>query len=316
MLGTRTGDETSAQAGTLTGVAAGLIWGLAFLLPEMVAAGSLELTLMRYLVYGVASVGLLAARWARIRTWLDRALWRTAILFAVTGNVGYYLFVVLGIRLVGAPATVTVIGSLPVTVAVIGNWRRRDLAFRHLALPLLLVVAGLICVNGVELLSGVARPQASLTQRGLGLACALAALALWTSYGVRNAELLRRHPAIGSADWATVVGAATLVPAVVSAPLGLAIKPVEIGDPGAFISAAVVLGLVVSWGGTLLWNHASTRLPAAVMGLLVTVETIAGILYVSVYTLTLPSAVQLLGIGMVILGVVQVVRLPRETATR
>lgn len=310
MFANRLNNVPGARAGTATGIGAGLIWGVAFLLPEMVAAGSLELTMMRYLVYGLVSVGLLAWRWTRIRTWLDRALWRTALLFAVTGNLGYYLFVVLGIRLVGAPATVTIIGSLPVTVAVVGNWRRGDFAFRQLALPLLLVLTGLTFVNGIELLSGVARPEAALAERGLGLACAGTALALWTSYGVQNAELLRRHPTINSADWSTVVGAASLVLALMSTPLALAIKSVEIGDPGAFLVAAVVLGLIVSWGGTLLWNHASSRLPAAVTGVLVTVETLSGILYVSAYTLTVPSALQLVGLGLVVLGVVQVVRLP------
>lgn len=312
MLRTAGQRDGTVSAGTAAGVGAGMLWGLAFLIPEMVAGGSLELTLTRYLVYGAASVGLLLARWRHVRAWLTPPLWRAAFGFAVTGNVGYYLFVVLGIRLVGAPATVTIVGTLPVTVALVGNWRRRDFPFRLLTVPILLVLVGLLLVNGVELSSGVARPEASVAQRIVGIACALTALALWTSYGVGNAELLRNNTAINGADWSTVVGVATILVSLLLMPVILLTGAFDAGDPGALAAAAIVLGLFVSWGGTVLWNYASGRLPTAIIGLLVTVETVAGIVYVSLYTTAVPPALQLLGIGVVISGVVLGIRLPQR----
>ena len=50
-----------------------------------------------------------------------REHWRTALAFAVAGNVGYYLLLVIGIRAAGAPLTDMVIGAIPVVVAVTGN---------------------------------------------------------------------------------------------------------------------------------------------------------------------------------------------------
>jgi len=51
------------------------------------------------------------------------------------------------------------------------------------------------------------------------------------------------------------------------------------GKPGtaALIAAVVVLGVVVSWTGTWLWNLTSARLPPTLAGLLVNIETVAGL---------------------------------------
>ncbi|MGW0517742.1 hypothetical protein [Crossiella sp. NPDC003009] len=50
----------------------------------------------------------------------------------------------------------------------------------------------------------------SLGEQLLGLGCAVLALAMWTWFGVANAQFLRAHPQISPADWSTLVGVATL----------------------------------------------------------------------------------------------------------
>ena len=70
----------------------------------------------------------------------------------------------------------------------------------------------------------------------------------------------------------------------------------------------VILGVVVSWVGTWLWNLASGRLSPALAGLLVNVETVAGFAYVYAAKLQWPPLGQLTGFVLVIGGVALAVR--------
>jgi hypothetical protein len=74
------------------------------------------------------------------------------------------------------------------------------------------------------------------------------------------------------------------------------------------IAAVVILGVVVSWIGTWLWNLASARLSPVLAGLLVNVETIAGFAYVYAAKLQWPPPGQLAGLLLVITGVALAVR--------
>ena len=136
--------------GLLAGTGAGLVWGLAFLVPVLLPGWSaVAVTAGRYLAYGILSLALLAyeghAAWR-----LARDHWRAALAFAVTGNAGYYLLLVIGIQKIGAPVTDTIIGSIPVVVAVAGNRRAPALPWRRLVLPVALSLAGLALINIVE----------------------------------------------------------------------------------------------------------------------------------------------------------------------
>lgn len=77
------------------------------------------------------------------------------------------------------------------------------------------------------------------------------------------------------------------------------------GKPGtaALIAAVVVLGVVVSWTGTWLWNLTSARLPPTLAGLLVNIETVAGFAYVYAAKLQWPPPGQLTGLLLVVAGV-------------
>src|SRR5688500_8798577 len=130
------------RAGVLTGVAAGAVWGLAFVLPSLAPGWSPEaVSAGRYLVYGAASALVATALRGRATSaWtLARRHWRPALLFAVTGNVGYYLLLVVALQHVGAPVSAAVIGTVPVAVAVAANLRDRTYRWRQLAAPLVLV---------------------------------------------------------------------------------------------------------------------------------------------------------------------------------
>ncbi|MCK2236334.1 MULTISPECIES: DMT family transporter [unclassified Crossiella] len=302
-------------AGIGLGIGANLIWGLAFLVPVLLPEFSpVAVTLGRYVCYGLLSVALIVFTGTRLRghSW---PVWRSCLLFAVTGNVGYYFLLVQGIALVGAPVVAVIIGTLPVTVAVYGNLRRREFPFRRLALPVGVILAGLVAVNLSEIdWSGLG--GRSLGAQLLGVGCAVLALAMWTWFGVANAHFLRTNPQVGSADWSTLIGIATLGLSVLAAPLLLVTGDAIGRGIGAdslwyLLLGSLVLGVLVSWGGTLLWNQASSRLPVSVAGQLIVFETISGLVYVFLASGKTPPLLGVAGMAVVLVGVLIGIRQAR-----
>ncbi|HYF96400.1 MAG TPA: DMT family transporter [Symbiobacteriaceae bacterium] len=310
-----TSEPGSSPASVATGfhlaIGANAVWGLAFLVPVLLPdAGAVELTLGRYFAYGLVSLVLYLTT-VRNQVRISRQTWITALAFAAAGNVGYYFLLVLAVHNVGAPVTTMVIGILPITIPLVANWRRREYPFSRLAVPLLLVLVGLTLMNMVELRSGGAHMARSLAAQMFGLVSALGALVLWTWFGVANAEFLRKRPDISPSTWSTVVGAQTLVLVLAAAPMaivGSASPTWRVGLDGTglgqLIAGSVVLGVVVSWGGTLLWNGASLRLPVSLAGLTIVLETIFGLVYVYVATRTFPTMLHVASIVLILLGVV------------
>lgn len=310
----------STATGLGVGIGANMIWGLAFLIPVLLSEFSpVAVTLGRYVCYGLLSVLLVLFTSARIRGH-DWPVWRACLLFAVTGNVGYYFFLVQGVALVSAPVVAVIIGTVPVTVALYGNAKRREFPFRRLALPIGLILAGLVMVNTSEIdWSGVR--GLPLSGQLLGVACAVAALASWTWFGVANATFLKSHPEISSATWSTMIGIATLGLSVLAMPLlltdGNGLRSADGQDPlWALLLGSVVLGVLVSWGGTLLWNRASSLLPVSVAGQLIVFETISGIVYVFVALRRVPPVLTVLGMLVVLGGVLIGIRLSSRSDVR
>jgi drug/metabolite transporter (DMT)-like permease len=213
-----------------------------------------------------------------------------------------------------------IIGTLPVTVALYGNAKRREFPFRRLALPIGLILAGLVMVNASEIdWSGVG--GLSLSTQLLGVGCGVAALASWTWFGVANATFLKSHPEISSANWSTMIGIATLGLSVLTMPLLLAggdgLGPANGRDSlRALLVGSIVLGVLVSWGGTLLWNRASSLLPVSVAGQLIVFETISGIVYVCAAIGRIPPALTILGMVVVLVGVLTGIRLSSRIGNR
>ena len=307
--------RSRTATGLGAGITAGMIWGLAFLLPVLLGGWNpVIVTVGRYLAYGLLSVILFGLGGRSMRQ-LARQHWRLALAFAVTGNVGYYLLLVVAIRTAGAPLTDMVIGAIPVVVAVAGNWLSPAYRWRRLALPLILVTAGLALVSALEISGVHAYQPGPPGQKIAGLLAACGAVILWTWYALANARFLATHDTASPAHWSTVVGVATGAVTLLGLPLAAAtgqLSAPATGHPGIgkLITAVVILGVVVSWAGTWLWNLASARLSPALAGLLVNVETVAGFAYVYAARLTWPPAGQLTGLLLVITGVALAVPRP------
>ena len=305
--------------GIVLGIVANCVWGLAFLVPHLLhGTDPLLITAGRFLVYGVIAMVLLPARHRGVLTSLGRRDWMTAAMFAVTGNLGYYAAVVIAIRLAGVPVTALIIGTLPVTMAVYGAWTTGERLDRRLVAPLAAIAAGLLTLNGYKLLGvdpGAGRGGAGLLP---GVGFALLALALWTWFGVHNAAYLKRNPHIDGGAWSAMVGCATL-PLMLAAMGGLSVTGwwspaaalravIDSGALAAFVVGSIVLGVVVSYVATVLWNQASQVLPVSLSGQLIVFETISSIGYAVLIDRRLPPVAELLCIITVLGGVLMGVR--------
>ncbi|GAA5067146.1 DMT family transporter [Lysobacter panacisoli] len=310
--------------GTLYALAAGLMWGLVFvgplLLPEYPAALQ---SVGRYLAFGLIALPLAWMDRAALRR-LVRADWIEALKLVAIGNLLYYVCLASAIQRAGAPLPTMIIGTLPVVIAISANLRdhRRDgrLPWARLLPSLLLIAAGIACVNRVELDALRADPEADLKRYVQGALLALVAVACWTWYPLRNADWLRAHPDRSPRTWATAQGVATLPLALagyVVVWVGTSLLgrdfPMPFGPrPWFFIGLMAAIGLFASWIGTLCWNAASQRLPTAVAGQLIVFETLAALAYAFILRGRAPEALTLVGIGLLIAGVMWALRIRPE----
>ena len=198
------------------------MWGLVFigplLLPDYPAALQ---TFGRYLAFGLIALPLAWLDRRRMAQ-LTRADWLAAAKLGLVGNIIYYGFLSSAIGRAGGPLPTMIIGTLPVVIAVTSQLRRPAagqrpsgrLTWRALLPSLVLIGAGIACVNQAEWAQLQAHPAAGVVSDGgnyaLGALLALGAVACWTWYPLHNADWLRAHPERSPRAWATAQGVATL----------------------------------------------------------------------------------------------------------
>ncbi len=304
--------------GFLCALGAGLLWGLVFVAPLMLADyPGIMLSFGRYIAFGlIALVPALIDR-RRIAA-LSKADWAVAFKLALVGNLLYYAALASAIQLADAPLPTMLIGTLPVVIAICSNLApgqpSDSIAWSRLAPSLALILLGLLLVNASEL--NAFDGSRTLADYALGCAIALGAVAAWTWYPIMNARHLKAHPRIGSSTWATAQGLATL-PLALAGLAGYGLYAHVSGgayafplgpQPLRFIGLMLVIGLFASWFGTLLWNRASQRLPTTLAGQLIVFETLSALLYAFLWRGTLPSAAALAGIALLCAGVILGVR--------
>jgi len=310
--------------GTFFALAAGLMWGLVFVAPVLLPDyPATMLSFARYLAFGLIALPL---------AWLDRrrmaqfsrAEWIEAGKLSVVGNVLYYVCLAGAIQRAGAPLPTMIIGTLPVVIAISSNLRdtARDgrLPWLRLLPSLALIAAGIGCVNQVEIEHLRADPAADLGRYLTGALLAVAAVACWTWYPLRNADWLRAHADRSPRSWATAQGLATLPLAVLgfagfwawNAATGQALAMPFGPTPALFLGLMFAIGLFASWLGTLCWNEASQRLPTTLVGQLIVFETLSALAYAFLLRGQWPAPITLLGIALLVAGVAWALRVRPE----
>ena len=305
---------------------AGLTWGLVFVAPLLLPDYPPPLlSAARYLAFGLIALPL--AWWDRQElACLSRRDWVEALRLSAVGNLAYYLFLSAAIQRAGGPLPTMISGTLPVIIAITSKLQsraeatgERSLSWRRLWPSLLLMAAGIACVNQVEfqrLQQDLGSISFDVMRYASGAMLAVAAVVCWTWYPLRNTRWLRTHPERSPRGWATAQGLATLPLAALGygaygwwneASHQAFVMPWG-PDPTAFVGLMFSIGLLASWVGTLCWNEASQRLPATLSGQLIVFETLAALAYAWALRGRWPDASTWVGAALLVSGVVWALR--------
>ncbi|WP_404481823.1 DMT family transporter [Novosphingobium sp. BL-52-GroH] len=289
--------------GVACGAGAGALWGLVFLAPELAHTFSpLQLTIGRYLSYGVIAGALLAPRWRALRPAIGRREWLSLAWLALAGNTIYFLLLASAVQMGGIAMTSLVIGFLPVAVTVIGSRDHGAVPLRRLAPSLLLCVGGAVCIGW----QAVAAPASgSIGAQLAGLACAFGALVSWTAYAVGNSRCLGRLGGVSVHDWNLLTGIVTGAQSLLLLPIALLV-PARANDTAAWTTfAAVSIGVAVlaSIGGNALWNRMSRLLPLTLVGQMILFETLFALVYGFAWEQRLPTALEVGAFALLALSV-------------
>ena len=295
--------------GILFALAACLVWGLIFVIPQMLTGfDSIEIGLGRYFFLGLFSLllaGFQIPRKIQITIWLRCFGWAFFV-----GNF-YYTSLVLGLRFLSPAIATLILGLAPITIAFYGNWKEKECDTRQLILPSLLIFLGLILVNFP--LFSLDLKEFALLEYTFGLLCTLSSLVVWTWYVVSNAKFLKSNPNIPAAQWSTMIGVATFFWTLIIGTIyflskkdsALILQKYATLSPhlNTFLIGSLVLGVVCAWCGAYLWNRASLFLPMTIAGQLMIFETIFGLIFVYLYEQRLPIFIEGIGIILMLLGI-------------
>jgi drug/metabolite transporter (DMT)-like permease len=301
--------------GVLCGVLAGALWGMVFIVPELLPGFTpVELAVGRYTAYGAISLALVLPR---LSTLLGRLAPRdyTALLRqALSGNLVYYMLLALGVKLAGVAPTSLIIGLIPISVTLLGHRDHGAVPLQRLALPLMVVASAIACIN-IDAFRHAQADGAATSSVVLGVACAAGALACWTWYALDNARYLKGNPQFSGAEWSSLYGLAS---GLIALPIGL-LSMLFTQDAGAVPEAGRdwtlfwicngLLALGASVIGNGLWNIASRRLPVTLTGQLILFETVSAMLYGFVYRGQGPRVLEGVAIVLLVAGVTWSVRL-------
>jgi drug/metabolite transporter (DMT)-like permease len=293
------------------------MWGMVFIVPAFLTAFTpLEMACGRYICYGLIAAGLMLPRLPALLRRLDRDDVIAMIKHALSGNIVYYMLLALGVQLAGVSATSLIIGVLPITVTLMGHKDHGSVPLRQLTLPLLLVAAGIVCIN-IDVFTHDAGNGMPLAQKLIGVACAAGALACWTWYSVDNARYLKRNPHFSSGEWSALYGVSSGLIALAIALGALAVFHADVTGAGAVASGRdwtvfwivnAVLALGASVIGNHLWNVASRKVPLTLSGQLILFETLFALLYGFIYRHQLPRGLEIAAMVLLVAGVMWSVR--------
>lgn len=303
--------------GVLCGLLAGAMWGMVFIVPELLPAFSpVELAVGRYTAYGAIAFGLMLPRLRPLFARLERSDYHALLRHAFSGNIVYYILLSLGVKLAGVAPTSLIIGVLPIAITLMGRKDHGAVALRSLALPLLVVGAGIACIN-VDMFLQARSGNTDLARTALGLLCAAGALLCWAWYAIDNARFLKRNPRFSSAEWSALYGIASGLIALLIGAACMAVWHADItGAAGVasgrnwsvFWMTNVLLALGASVIGNHLWNIASRQVPVTLSGQLILFETLFALLYGFIYAQRFPRSLEMASIVLLTAGVMWSVR--------
>ena len=192
--------------GIIYALLACFIWGLIFIVPGFMSSYSaIEIAMGRYLIYGIFSLALIYKARMGGGCRYPLSVWIKSLLYALIITVGYYTCLVLGLRYSTPAICALIIGLSPIAISLYGNWKEKEVSFRSLTTPSILILIGLALINGPHL-------QSSETPTTFiwGLFYSTLALLAWSWYVVANARYLKKNPQVDSNDWNNMMGVTSI----------------------------------------------------------------------------------------------------------
>ncbi len=299
-------------AGIACGAAAGALWGLVFLAPELVGGfGPLQLTVGRYLAYGAIAALLIAPEWKRLRAALTGRDWLVLAWLALMGNVFYYVLLAAAVQNGGIAMTSLVIGFLPVVVTMVGSRDHGAPSLARLAPSLLLCAAGALCIGW----QAVAGPGEG-SRQVLGLFCAIGSLASWATFAVGNSRALARLDMVSPHGWSLLIGIMTGVEALLLLPAAMLVEPTghAAGAWLQFAGVSIGVAILASIAGNALWNRMSRLLPLTMVGQMILFETLFALIYGFIWEQRWPRLLEIAAFALVVASVLSCIAAHRERA--
>lgn len=300
--------NSSKSMGIVAALFAAFAWSLNFVVPFVIGDYSVfDFALFRFGVSGVVAVGFLIWKWDAIRV-LRMGDWLAAFGLGFIGYLGYFLSVAGAAIFAGPVIAPAFLGLVPIVLAVAGNLRQKTVSWSALILPLALAAVGLAFVN-----AGVFDPASTTSTRSLivGIPLAVAAVSLWTWFGLANQRALAQRPRMDTGVWTALILVGGGVEMLVFMPVGLTLGVFNFPQlglgwdvAGSLYLWSISLAFLASVGGALAWTFAAQRLPVALSAQLIVSETVFGTIFGLAVHGCWPTTTDILGIVFLVAGVV------------
>nr|WP_315425735.1 DMT family transporter [uncultured Albidiferax sp.] len=303
--------ERQLILGIAAAVFAAFAWSLGFIAPYVIGPYSIyDLAVCRFVLSGIFALAILLARPGQLRG-LRAVDWVVAAWLGLIGYVGYFLIIAAAVVYAGPIIPPAFVATVPVVLAVIGNFGPDRISWRGLALPLALTLAGLLMVNA----TGLAGTNDTLPGNTLlGIGFSLAAVALWTVFGISNQRALRQREGIHALTWTALMMLGGAVEVLAFIPVGLHLDlfhtPVlglNWNVAGPLFLSSTALALLGAIGGSWAWSIATRRLPIGLAGQLIATETVFATSFGLIAHQRAPAWSEAIGIVLLLVGVITAV---------
>jgi drug/metabolite transporter (DMT)-like permease len=297
----------------LAAVTATLAWSLNFIVPFVIGEYSIfDFALFQFLVPAALGAGFLVLNRKVVRQLASRDL---LIAFSL-GLIGYlaYSLALVGAALYAGPVIAPAfLSSVPIVLAVIGNFHERTVSWKALCVPLFLALLGLALINGSGFASSHRRDLPFLDA---GILLAIVAVACWVTFGLVNQAALGHRPHMRAGIWSALLLCGAGLGMLVVYPVGAALGAFNMPRLGLrwetqheFILWGVFVGVVVNVGGAVAWTIASQRLPVALSAQLITLEPAFGTIFGLSMRRRWPTMAEFAGMMVLLVGVVVAIRI-------
>ena len=162
---------------------------------------------------------------------------------------------------------------------------------------------------------GLTHPSSSPLGNTLwGIGFSIAAVSLWTVFGICNQAALRKRPHMGPLTWTALLMVGGSFEVVAFIPLGLSLDLFHVPRLGlhwdtaaSLLLSSLVLAVLSTIGASWAWSIATRRLPIGLAGQLIVTETIFATTFGLIARQRWPSVSEACGIVLLLVGVIAAV---------